>query len=59
MAELTNALCGNVAELRFGAIPGRPGEIEESRASLAASCEMGWEPKVGLREGILNTINQF
>lgn len=59
MAELTNALCGNVAELRFGAIPGRPGEIEESRASLAVSCEMGWEPKVGLREGILNTINQF
>jgi len=43
---------------RYGALPGRPGEMERSQASLeAAEAALGWSPKVSLDEGLRLTLD--
>jgi nucleoside-diphosphate-sugar epimerase len=55
--RLAQKLVGNQStNLRFGALPYRTNEIMSSHVDLSALRELGWEPQVGLVEGLLKTI---
>jgi nucleoside-diphosphate-sugar epimerase len=57
IVECIHSLTGSKSQLRFGAIPYRPNEVWEMSAdSTIARTRMGWQPKHGLRGGIMKTI---
>ncbi len=45
-----------VTKLDFGALPYREGEPMDIKANITALQETGWEPKVSIKEGIINVI---
>lgn len=58
LAELVNELTGNRAGLRFEALP--TDDPERRRPDITrAKAELGWEPRVELREGLAMTIDYF
>lgn len=54
--QKAHALTGARAELRFGALPYREGEIISSKADTAALQRLGWRPATPLDEGMRQTI---
>jgi len=51
-------LTGNtITRLNFGVIPYRENEIMDIKTDITELKKLGWEPEIGLREGINNTIN--
>lgn len=54
--ETAHALAGSVTALDFGTVPYRPDEAMHCQADVAALGRLGWRPRVGLREGLLKTI---
>ena len=55
--ELVHQLTNSTAELRFGALPQRPGEITNSCAEIGPLQSIGWSPKTSVRDGIAWTID--
>lgn len=50
-------LMGNPVKADFGALPTRPDEILEMSANISkAKSVLGWRPKVGLEEGLRQTV---
>lgn len=56
MALLARELTRSTTELRFGALPYRSGELMRSVADTRFLRELGWEPEVSLRDGLMRTI---
>ena len=57
LARRIAALTGNVQNLRIGMLPYRTGEIMSYTVDIAkAQTLLGWTPRVGLDEGLAETI---
>jgi nucleoside-diphosphate-sugar epimerase len=56
LARLARELCGASTELRFGALPYRPGELMRSVADTRPLRELGWAPHISLQDGLARTI---
>lgn len=56
--EQVKALSGAATELRFGSVPQRAAEPEQTRADISALRAMGWSPRHDLRSGIQQTIDE-
>jgi CDP-paratose synthetase len=54
--RLAREVAGSRTELRFGALPYRAGEPMHSVAELGSMRNLGWEPKVKLREGLARCV---
>jgi len=56
--ELVKKLAGDSStELKFGALPYRPGEIMDSKVDLAPLASLGWAPRWSLADGVRHTID--
>jgi len=55
VCELTKSKC----KFNFGAIPYRDNEMMQCSMDVKAISELGWCPKVSLKEGILSTIEYY
>ncbi|TAK87938.1 MAG: NAD(P)-dependent oxidoreductase [Betaproteobacteria bacterium] len=56
-AELAKVMTGNSKTvLHFGAIPYRPSEVMDATIDIRALTALGWNPTVGLTEGLSKTI---
>ncbi len=49
---LQNRMDKNQLKLDFGAIPLRPHEVMKSEVDLSALKQLGWQPKIGLQQGL-------
>ncbi|MGC4048690.1 MAG: NAD(P)-dependent oxidoreductase [Paludibaculum sp.] len=49
--------CNAETELRFGALPYRPGEVMHSQADIEPLRSLGWAPAVELDAGLIRTID--
>lgn len=58
LAELVNELTGNRGGLRFEPLPTDDPERRRPDISLARR-ELAWEPAIGLREGLMRTVEYF
>jgi len=57
LCETIKRLAGNTrTQLNFGAIPYRENEIMESVVDLSRLTELGWSPKMSLKEGLARII---
>jgi nucleoside-diphosphate-sugar epimerase len=57
VVERVLALLGNPVEARFGALPGRPGDVPRMLSdSGRARARLGWAPEVTLDEGLGRTV---
>lgn len=56
LIEMLKELMQVQTELKFGALPQRPGEIMFSQADTKAIEEIGWHPAKSLKERLLQTI---
>lgn len=57
MVSLILELMDNPVVPEFGALPTRPDEIAEITADISVAAEsLGWRPRIGLREGLAQTI---
>ncbi|HTU91484.1 MAG TPA: NAD(P)-dependent oxidoreductase [Gemmataceae bacterium] len=54
--ETAHDLIGSRSRLLFGALPYREHEIMYSCADTSALGELGWSPRIGLREGLERTL---
>lgn len=54
--ELIRDLCESRTQLLFGALPYRAGELMHSKADNAALVDLGWSPRISIREGLERTI---
>lgn len=57
--ELVKQLTDSSIQLNFGAFPYREGEVMYSEANLVALEKLGWSPKIGLEEGLRQTISWY
>jgi nucleoside-diphosphate-sugar epimerase len=58
LVEIAKNLTQSKSILNFGAMPYRPSEIMHSIANTHNLIDMGWMPKVSLKDGLLATINK-
>lgn len=58
-SEKLNRIFGNRANLIFGALPLRKGEMEECKADVSAIKSIGWCPNHSLDEGLQEMFNNF
>lgn len=56
LIEMLKQLTQVQTELKFGALPQRPGEIMFSQADTKAMAEIGWYPAKSLKERLMQTI---
>jgi CDP-paratose synthetase len=56
--EQVHRLSQSLAQLNFGAIPYRAGEMMESVADLSSLKDLGWEPRFTLARALQETITQ-
>ncbi|MDY7002943.1 MAG: NAD-dependent epimerase/dehydratase family protein [Cyanobacteriota bacterium] len=56
LIEMLKELTQVQTELKFGALPQRPGEIMFSQADTKAIAEIGWYPAKSLKERLMQTI---
>lgn len=57
--SLVKELTGNTkTELRFGAIPYRENEVMTATINLTQIRQLGWQPKIDLRTGLANMIQE-
>uniref|UniRef100_A0A831UBH9 SDR family epimerase/dehydratase n=1 Tax=Geobacter metallireducens TaxID=28232 RepID=A0A831UBH9_GEOME len=54
--ETVHRLAGSATNLNFGAVPYRSGEVMESRADITPLKNLGWQPRVSLRDGLRKII---
>lgn len=54
---LVGQLANTLTQFNFGALPYRTNEIMDSKANIKALAELGWEPKVGLSQGIQEILD--
>ncbi|HOB93004.1 MAG TPA: NAD(P)-dependent oxidoreductase [Aquabacterium sp.] len=54
--ETVHALTASRTRLDFGAIPYRPNEAMHCQADLTRLRSLGWTPRLGLREGLQQTL---
>jgi CDP-paratose synthetase len=54
--QLLHQLCESKTQLQFGALPYRKGELMASEANVRMLRDLGWFPRVPLREGLQRTI---
>jgi UDP-glucose 4-epimerase len=58
LAEMIGSVMGIEANCEY--LPARPGEITASWADVrAARATLGWEPRMGLEEGLAQTVESF
>lgn len=56
--SLVKELSGNTdTELKFGALPYRPNEVMATKVDTSRLCELGWQPRVSLEDGLRATID--
>jgi len=53
---MVHRMSGSVAELHFGALPYREGEIMSSKADTLALQRLGWSAVTSLEDGLRQTI---
>ncbi|MBI3928844.1 MAG: NAD(P)-dependent oxidoreductase [Armatimonadetes bacterium] len=59
VVELIRDCIGNSeTRLHFGGVPFREGEVMISRADLKAMEQLGWRPRISLREGLARTVEE-
>ncbi len=58
MAELVVELTGSRAEVVFEPLPEDDPQVRQPDITRARQL-LGWEPEVGLREGLVQTIEQY
>jgi dTDP-glucose 4,6-dehydratase len=58
LAELVSELAGSSAGIRYEALPVDDPKVRQPDITLARE-KLGWEPKVGLREGLEKTLAYF
>lgn len=58
-AEYLNTIFGGRADLVFGALPYRKGEMAECKADISSAVEVGWRAKYSLAEGLQEMFNNF
>ena len=58
MAELVVELTGSSAEVVFEPLPEDDPQVRQPDITRARQL-LGWEPEVGLREGLVETIEQY
>lgn len=58
LAERVVAMCGSPSTIVFGPLPGDDPVRRRPDISLASSM-LGWEPHIGLDEGLARTIDYF
>ncbi|HUP64027.1 MAG TPA: NAD(P)-dependent oxidoreductase [Thermoanaerobaculia bacterium] len=56
IVRMLRQLCGATTDLRFGALAYRDGEPMECRADLGFMTGLGWQPRVGLEQGLRETV---
>lgn len=57
VAEHVARLLGAEADIRFGAIPSRPGEADRYVCAIDKIRSLtGWEPRMGLEDGLAKTL---
>lgn len=57
---LLKELTGNtVTKLNFGAVPYRENELMESKSDISKLLELGWSPKVSLKEGLKKLVEVY
>jgi CDP-paratose synthetase len=56
LVERIRDLTGSRSQLRFGAMPHRPGEPMRTEANIAQLTALGWRPEVSLEAGLKQTI---
>ena len=54
--EMVHRMSGSLAELQFGALPYREGEIMSSKADTTALQRLGWRAATALEDGLHQTI---
>ena len=58
LAELVIELTNSKSKLEFFPLPSDDPKVRQPDISLAKE-KLGWDPKVGLREGLSRTITEF
>lgn len=58
-AQLIKDLSSSPSILGFGDIPYRSDEIMDSKADISALAELGWTPKIGIREGLSRILHSY
>lgn len=58
-AKMIKSLSHSTSVLGFGDIGYRSDEIMDSKADISALAELGWIPKVGIKEGLSRILNSY
>ena len=59
LVDTIRDLTNSQSKLVYGALPYPPNEVMNPICDLSPLLELGWEPKVGLLEGLTRTIKYF
>lgn len=59
LVELTKELMESNTMLNFGAIKYRENEVMTSKANIAPLSDLGWEPKLNLKMGLIKYIDKY
>lgn len=59
LMNLLKELTDSSSILNFGAIPYRKNELMQSDVNLGKMLELGWKPKIKIRNGLLKTIQEI
>ena len=58
-AQSIKDLARSPSILGFGDVPYRSDEIMDSKADISALAELGWLPRIGIREGLSRILQSY